>query len=117
MSNYVQAQKLNRRITIQRKTQCQDAAGQLLDIWVDVCKAWAHIKTITGSGFMNQEFIGGGIEVSRATASIRIRRRSGLDAGMRVLYGPYIYEIRVVLPDLQDNRFIDLGCATGANEG
>lgn len=114
---YLQAQKLNRRITIQRKVGGQDSLGQPVDQWVDVCKLWAHIKTISGSGFVNQEFYDGGKEVSRTTASIRVRKRDGITPDMRVLHQGQVYEVRVVLPDLQDNRYMDLGVAIGANEG
>lgn len=115
---YLQAQKLNRRITIQRKVGGQDSLGQPIESWVNVCQLWAHIKTISGSGFINQEFHDGGREVSRTTASIRVRKRDGITADMRVLLSDgTIYEIRVVLPDLQDNRYMDLGVAVGANRG
>lgn len=117
MSGYVQAQKLNRRITIERKSTVKDSFGQPVKQWFTVCKLWAHVKTITGSGFVNQEFATGGTEVSRATASIRIRKRDGITAGMRVVLGDAYYDIKAVLPDLQDNRYMDLGVATGANEG
>jgi hypothetical protein len=36
---------------------------------------------------------------------------------MRVLHQGQVYEIRVVLPDLQDNRYMDIGVAIGANQG
>ncbi|MGV1017431.1 MAG: phage head closure protein [Fluviibacter phosphoraccumulans] len=114
---YLEAQKLNRRITIQRKVGGQDSLGQPVETWVDVCKLWSHIKTINGSGFINQEFHDGGKELSRTTASFRVRIRKGITADMRVLHQGQVYEIRVVLPDLQDNRYMDLGCAIGANQG
>lgn len=122
MSTYVQAQKLNRRIAIERKTTAKDEFGQTVLAWVPVCKLWAHGKSITGSGFVNQEFATAGTEVSRATASFRVRRRSGIEAGMRIVerrsgWPTTYYDIKVVLPDLQDNRFMDIGVATGANEG
>jgi SPP1 family predicted phage head-tail adaptor len=115
---YLQAQRLNRRITIQKKVGGQDSLGQPIDAWVDVCKLWAQIKVISGSGFINQEFHDGGREVSRTTATIKVRKRPGIVADMRVVLADgTIYEIRVVLPDLQDNRFMDLGVAVGANQG
>lgn len=122
MSGYVQAQKLNRRITIERKTTAKDSFGQTQQVWLEVCKLWAQEKSITGSGFVNQEFATAGTEVSRATASFRVRRRAGISAGMRVVerrkgWPTTYYDIKVVLPDLQDGRFMDLGVATGANEG
>jgi SPP1 family predicted phage head-tail adaptor len=117
MSGYLNAQKLNRRVEIQRKVAGSDSWGQPTEQWVRVCKLWAHIKTITGSGFVNQEFVAGDIEVSRPTASVRVRKRDGITAGMRLVHGTTNYDIKVVLPDLQDNRYMDIGVATGANQG
>lgn len=114
---YTSAQKLNRRIRIERRSGAQDAAGQPLDEWVFVCRAWASILMQKGMGFVSQEAQAGGTEVSRTIGSFRIRRRDGIDAGMRVLHKGVPYDIRVVLPDLQDNRFVDLGVAAGANKG
>lgn len=122
MSSYIQAQKLNRRITIERKTKTKDSFGQAMNQWIHVCKLWAYEKSISGSGFVNQEFVADGTEVSRATASFRVRRRAGITAGMRAVqrikgFPTAYYDIKVVLPDLQDNRYMDLGVATGANDG
>lgn len=127
MSNYVQAQKLNQRLTLQRLVPARDDWGQPQhEQWEDVFDFWGHIKTISGSGFVSQEFVAGGSEVSRATASIRTRKRDSatrnFDAGMRVIKRAgnrlvAIYEIRVVLPDMQDNRYVDLSVANGASNG
>ena len=120
MSKYLKAQQLNRRVTFQRKAGGADEWGQPLDNWTDVFTCWAGIETISGVGFVNQEFIAADREVSRATASIRIRnRRVPPDATMRVLLLPKrtVYEIRVVLPDTRDNRFLNVGVAQGANDG
>ncbi len=114
---YLLAQKLNRRIRVERKTVARDASGQPLDNWTLVCKLWGEFKVISGSAFINQEFYSGGAEQSRPSASIRVRKRAGLDAGMRVVYQGAIYEIRVILPDLLDNRYMFIGVATGANNG
>ena len=48
-------------------------------------------------------------DVSIVRASIRIRRRSDVDAGMRVLVGPAIYEIEAVQPGAS-REFVDLVC-------
>jgi head-tail adaptor len=124
MSGYVQAQKLNRRIRIEQLTGEKDGWNATQKRWKLVCRRWAHPKTTTGMGFVNQEFATDGTEVSRAAVSWRIRRPESIviTAGMRVVYEAKgkptaYYDIRVVLPDLQDNRYIDLGCAIGANEG
>lgn len=111
------AQKLNRRIIVERLVDLQDEFGQPVQQWVEHCRLWADFMTLTGRGFMTQEFFSGGSEVSRPTASIRIRRRTDITPQMRIRYNGQIYEIRVVLPDTTDNRYVDLGVATGANNG
>jgi SPP1 family predicted phage head-tail adaptor len=117
MSKYVNAQKLNTRVAFERPASGVDTFGQPVVGWVPAFKRWAHIKTLTGAGFMNQEFQTGGLEVSRPTASIRVRMCDDIDATMRVIVKGRPYEIRVVLPDLQDDRYLDIGVATGANDG
>jgi SPP1 family predicted phage head-tail adaptor len=120
----VNAGRLNQRITIEKKSTVRDDWGQEVEGWVPVhSRLPASIKTINGTGFVNQEFVAGDKEVSRATASFRIRYIEPVDAAMRVVhhrmprYPDRIYEIRVVLPDEVAQEFIDLGCAVGANEG
>jgi SPP1 family predicted phage head-tail adaptor len=113
----VAAGRMNRRVTIQRKSGTVDSWGQPNISWIDVATVWARVLTITGSGFVNNEMITGGTEVSRTTASIRVRMRRDIDAGMRVVLGESIYDIRAVLPDEEGNEYLDLACALGASEG
>ena len=118
MSKDLKAQQLNRRVTFQRKAGGKDEWGQTLDNWSDAFTCWAAVDTIRGMAFVNQEFIAADREVSRTTATIKIRkRRVAPTADMRVLYGGRIYEVRAVLPDTRDNRYIDIGVAEGANDG
>lgn len=109
--------RLNQRVTLQRKVDGTDDWGQPTEAWVEVFTTWASIKTINGSGFVNQEFAAGDTEVSRATASIRMRFRDDIDAAMRVMYRGKAYDIKVVLPDEVNREFVDLGVAVGANQG
>lgn len=109
--------RLNRRVTIQQKTGSTDAWGQPISSWTDVCTVWCNVRTISGSGFVNNEMQAGGTEISRTTASIRIRMRRGITHGMRALVGDSIYDIRAVLPDEDGQEYLDLACALGANEG
>lgn len=102
----MRAGQLNRRITIERKTGGVDAIGQPLpEGWEEVVTVWAHIKHLSGS-----ETIKAGAEVSAVRASIRIRYRTGLDAGMRVLHGETVYQIKAVLPDEARRDHVDLVC-------
>ena len=101
----MQAGPLNSRITIQRKTAAADAWGTPEPQgWEDVAKVWANVRYLSGS-----ESIRAGADVSIVRASIRIRWRTGIDAGMRVLHAGQVYDIEAVLPGA-DRKHIDLVC-------
>lgn len=105
----MEAGKLNCRIAIQAPSAAQDGAGQPLASWSDVATVWANIAHKSGL-----ETIKAGAPVSVVQASIRIRYRTDINAGMRVLYGTTQYDIRAVLPDNGRREFTDLVCETGA---
>lgn len=102
----MRAGTLNRQVTIQRKTGGVDPIGQPLpEGWEDVATVWANIRYLSGT-----ESIKADAETSVARASIRIRYRTGLNAGMRVLHGGTVYEIKAVLPDEARREHVDLVC-------
>jgi SPP1 family predicted phage head-tail adaptor len=114
------SRQLTRKVRLQRKSTTRDAWGQPLTgdaAWTTYATVRAAPKQQTGMGYVNNEMQAAGTEVSRTTTSYRIRKRSGVIAGDRLLDDVAIYDIRVVLPDLEDNNYLDLGCATGANDG
>ena len=103
----MQAGTLRDRITIQHHTQAKDQWGTLVpgsEAWADVAKVWADVKHKSGLGTIKAD-----AEVSIVRASIRIRRRAGLDAGMRVLFGSAVYNIEAVLPG-PTREYVDLVC-------
>lgn len=101
----MRAGQLNRLVTIRRRKTGVDAIGQPIDTVEDVATVWANIRHTSGL-----EAIKGGAETSIVKASIRIRYRAGIDAGMRVLHGSTAYDIQAVLPDEIGRRHIDLAC-------
>lgn len=109
---------LKELITIQRPSGTRDAAGQVdPDAWTDVyTQVRAHILHQTGAEANRAD-----APVSVVKASIRIRysadRAATLHAGMRVVHGAVVYDIKAVLPDLQQRQHIDLVSDTGANNG
>ena len=96
---------LNRQVRIQAQTTTQDALGQPLLEWADVAIVWADIRMPKG-----MQAIKADASVSVAAASIRIRYRTDLNAGMRVLHGATVYQINAVLPDVAGRVFVDLAC-------
>ncbi len=96
---------LNQRITLQQRSSGQDAIGQPVETWATVAELWADIKHPSGL-----QTVKGDAELSLVKASIRLRYRSGIDAGMRVLHGAVVYDIRAVLPDVAGRVYVDLVC-------
>lgn len=106
------AYTLNRRITIQAPGTTQDEAGQPIEGWTDVIAVWANVRYLNGI-----ETVKSDAPVSIAKASIRIRYRVGITAGMRATMGDTVFDIKAVLPDEVSRVYMDLACETGGNNG
>ena len=96
---------LSTRIRIESRTAgATDDWGQPLpESWDTVAELWANVKHLNGV-----ESIKASATVSTVKASVRIRYRADIDAGMRVLIGAAVYDIRAVLPDMQRREYLDL---------
>lgn len=101
----MRAGQLRDRITIQRKTGATDEWGTPVPQgWEDVAPVWADVRFQSGT-----ETIRAGADVSIVRASARIRWRTGIDPGMRVLFGTQVFDIEAVLPS-SDRKHVDLVC-------
>ncbi|WP_322737052.1 phage head closure protein [Delftia tsuruhatensis] len=103
----MQAGALKDRIHIQRKTGGTDAWNTPLpEAWENIStgRIAANVLHKSGLGTIKAD-----AEVSIVRASIRIRRRTGVDAGMRVLFDSSIYSIEAVLPG-PTREYVDLVC-------
>ena len=101
----MQAGRLNRRCVLQAPGTTQDELGQPIPGWTDVATVWADIRMKSGL-----ESIKAGAPVSVVQASIRVRYRSGITAGMRVVHNLQAYQITAVMPDVGGREFLDLAC-------
>ena len=101
----VNAGQFNRRISLLMLTGGTDALGQPVQTWTEIAQVWADIRHISG-----MEAIKADAQISTVRASIRVRYRSGLAAGMRVVHGSTAYAVRAVLPDEADRQAVDLAC-------
>ena len=101
----MQAGRLNRRCVLQAPGTAQDELGQPIPGWTDVATVWGDIRMKSGL-----ESIKAGAPVSVVAASIRIRYRSDVNAGMRVVHNLVAYEIKAVMPDVSGRQFLDLAC-------
>lgn len=100
----IQAGKLTERVNIEHRTTAQDAIGQPVETWSLVAAVWATIKHPSGLSAIKSD-----ADTSIVKASIRVRYMAGIDAGMRVMHGSDIYDIKAVLPNRVE-RYVDLVC-------
>jgi len=113
----MRAGTLKSTITIQQLDGTRLGSGQPdPDAWADyLVGIRADILHQSGSEANRAE-----TQVSIVKASIRIRyavSRLAITAGMRVLHGTTVYDIKAVIPDERGHQHIDLVCETGANDG
>lgn len=101
----MQAGLLNRRVTLQAPGTTQDELGQPIPGWTDVATLWADIRMKSGL-----ESIKAGAPVSVVQASIRVRYRAGITAGMRVVHNLQAFNIVAVSPDVGGREYVDLVC-------
>ena len=97
--------KLNRRVAIQQLTAGQDEIGQPVQTWSTLATVWANVRYLNGV-----ETIKADATTAVTKASIRIRRRTDVTNGMRVVLGLTVFNINNVLPDEQDRERLDLAC-------
>ena len=103
----MKAGTLRDRIRIQARSGGKDALGQPRpDAWADLVpyRIAADVRHRSGLSAIKAD-----AEVSIVRASIRIRRRADVTAGMRVLHSGQIYDIEAVLPG-ETREYIDLVC-------
>lgn len=101
----MQAGRLSSRCTLQQPGTATDELGQPIPGWTDVATLWADIRMKSGL-----EAIKAGATVSVVQASIRVRYRAGITAGMRVVHNLTNYNITAVMPDVGGREFVDLVC-------
>lgn len=105
------AGQLDKRVTLQQRAAGRAASGQPDGAWQTVATVWANVRHPSGS-----EAIRADADLSIVKASIRIRRRTDVHAGMRVVHGSAVYQVHAVLQP-QDRAFTDLVCEQGGRHG
>jgi len=99
----MQAGRLNRRCVIQTPSTTTDELGQPIPGWTDVATVWGDIRLKSGL-----ESIKAGAPVSTVQASIRVRYRAGITAGMRIVHNLQAFNIVAVMPDVGGREYVDL---------
>ena len=100
----INAGMLSERITIAARDAGKDAAGQPVNTWTTVATVWADVRYPSGLSEIRN-----GADRETLKASIRIRYRADLNAGMRVTHRGRVLDIRAVAPNHAEN-YVDLIC-------
>lgn len=104
--NTFRAGSLRDYIHIQRRATAEDGWGSPIDTWENITaqRLAANVRHRSGMSTIKAD-----ADVSITRSSIRIRRRTDVNAGMRVLFDGQVYEIDDVLPG-ETREYIDLVC-------
>jgi len=104
----MRAGDLNRRVRIEAREGSRDSrTGQPSDVWREMVTVWANVRMIKG-----KESLLAAAEVSKASASIRIRYRTDVKAGMRAVVDGVTFRVEAVLPNVSTRDYTDLVCGS-----
>lgn len=100
----IAAGKYDQRIVIESRSAGQDAAGQPSETWTTLAHMWADVRYPSGLSEIRS-----GADRETLKASIRIRYRAAVNAGMRVIHRGRTLEISAVAPNYNAG-YVDLIC-------
>lgn len=83
--------KLNRRITIERKTETVKPSGSVVKVWTPIASVWAEVLQQSAT-----EFFTGYGEAEAGTIIFRIRYRNGITTADRVTYKGANYNLKEI---------------------
>lgn len=101
----MQPGQLRHRVTFQSPVTTQDAAGQPVAGFTDVCTVWADVRYLGGLESLKAD-----APTSAARASVRIRRRADVHDGLVLQHAGRRHKITAVLPDEQGREYLDVTC-------
>lgn len=84
----MRAGRMDRRITIERRADVQDAAGEPVPGWDLVAERWAQKRDVRG-----RERFAAEQEIGEETAVFVIRWLAGIDSSMRIRHDGKVYGI------------------------
>lgn len=87
----MRAGKLDRTITIERKTETVSPTGAVVRAWLNIATARAEIVTQSAS-----EFLTGFGEAESGTVVFRVRYLAGITTADRVSYAGQVYDLKEV---------------------
>lgn len=111
--------RLDKRVTIQRRSATKDSYGQELDSWTTIAQVWAQVKPLGGKERMrNAAMVVESILSHTVTVRYSATLMPPLEAdAWRILYGSRIFNISSSRDVEEDRRFIEFDCTEGSVNG
>lgn len=111
--------RLDKRITIQRRSSTKDSYGQEIDSWTTIAQVWAQVKPMGGRERMRTAAM---VVESILTHTVTVRYSDSLMPPLeadawRILYGSRILNISSSRDVEEDKRFIEFDCTEGSING
>lgn len=97
--------ELRHRVRVESKTVTRDGFGGEVETWAAVFTAWAAVEPLQG-----REFHEGRRAEAEVSTRIRMRYRSGVLPGMRVVWGDHTYDIEAAVEHKSERRELRLMC-------
>lgn len=95
--------QLRHKLVLQQEIRTADDIGGYTRTWKDIVELWAEITPLSGS-----ERMLGGKAQSELTHKIRLRYRSGIAPGMRILFDKRTFNIRSVINVQESNEILEI---------
>lgn len=111
--------RLDKRVTIQRRSATLDSYGQELDSWTTIAQVWAQVKPLGGKERMrNTAMVVEAILTHTVTVRYSETLMPPLEAdAWRILYGSRIFNISTSRDVEEERRFIEFDCTEGSVNG
>lgn len=111
----MESNELDKRVTLQHLGEVVNELNESTEDWVNFIpagdgKLWARVRDMSG-----RQYIAATASQNSVVTEIRIRKRDGVVAKMRVLHQGDIYDVEAVLE--RERGWLDLMCTKGQNNG
>lgn len=111
--------RLDKRVTIQRRSATKDSYGQEIDSWTTIAQVWAQVKPLGGRERMRTAAM---VVESILTHTVTVRFSESLMPPLeadawRILYGSRILNISSSRDVDEGKRFIEFDCTEGSING
>lgn len=103
--------KLRHRVTLQEETRVSDGGGGYTLGWANLAAnptVWAAIEPLTGREYLQARQL-----AQAVTHRVTLRHRGDVTAGMRLVKGARVFNIRSVIDPGERGRWLELMCEEG----